>query len=173
MYEVERRLRRWVSAGDRRYRRATCRLRTLPDFVILGAQRAGTRTLDPEGNDPVDPSTTIEGFDDPRGDARRFSYLARGRYAEQLDRWFAAYPVEQLLVVETAGLSDGSAVRRVLDHIGLSVDRRIVVESRNVAPHPPAPIAVRQALTDYYAPHDSALRTLLGREMTWMSHSAG
>ena len=34
------------------------------------------------------------------------TYLARGRYAEQLERWFAVFPREQLLVVPSADLDD-------------------------------------------------------------------
>ena len=34
----------------------------------------------------------------------RFSYLSRGRYAEQLERWLTHYPSSSLLVVESADL---------------------------------------------------------------------
>jgi hypothetical protein len=41
---------------------------------------------------------------DPDYDAKallRYSYVARGRYAEQLDRWLAVFPPEQLLVLRS------------------------------------------------------------------------
>lgn len=39
----------------------------------------------------TDPSYRSEAF-------QNWSYLARGRYAEQLERWFAAFPREQMLI---------------------------------------------------------------------------
>ena len=33
------------------------------------------------------------------------SYLARGRYAEQLERWLEVFPEEQLLVIPTEDLT--------------------------------------------------------------------
>ena len=40
---------------------------------------------------------------------QRFSYLARGRYAEQLERWLAFYPRERLHVAAFRGPGAGSA----------------------------------------------------------------
>lgn len=51
----------------------------------------------------------------------RFSYLARGRYAVQLERWLAHFPREQLLVVRSEDLYTDPAVtfRRIVEHIGV------------------------------------------------------
>src|SRR5947207_13676717 len=45
-----------------------------------------------------------------------YTYAARGRYAEQLERWFAAFPPEQLLVLLTDDLAADTpgTYRRVL-----------------------------------------------------------
>lgn len=50
-----------------------------------------------------------------------YTYLARGRYAEQLERWFAAFPRERVLVLLTDELADDSAAtyRRVLDFLAV------------------------------------------------------
>ena len=52
-----------------------------------------------------------------------YTYLARGRYAEQLERWFASFPREQLLVLLTDELAQdpAGAYRRVLDFLGVEV----------------------------------------------------
>src|SRR5262249_53440192 len=49
-----------------------------------------------------------------------YAYLARCRYAEQLERWLAAFPREQLLVLLTDELADDTAgtYRRVLGFLG-------------------------------------------------------
>ena len=49
---------------------------------------------------------------DPRAFSRAWwdhTYVARGRYAEQLERWLAAFPREQLLVVRTEDLGERPA----------------------------------------------------------------
>jgi hypothetical protein len=50
------------------------------------------------------------------------AYAARGLYAEQLERWFAVFPRERLLVLTADELADDtdSAYRRVLEHIGVA-----------------------------------------------------
>jgi hypothetical protein len=50
-----------------------------------------------------------------------YTYLARGRYAEQLERWFAVFPRDQVLVLSTDELADDTAAtyRRVLDFLGV------------------------------------------------------
>lgn len=56
-------------------------------------------------------------------DLVRFSYLARGRYVEQLHRLFAHFPQPQVLILPSALFrSDPSAfVASVLSHIGVSL----------------------------------------------------
>src|SRR5919197_2030341 len=50
-----------------------------------------------------------------------YTYVARGRYAEQLERWFAADPREQLLVLLTDDLAADTAgtYRQVLEFLGV------------------------------------------------------
>lgn len=52
---------------------------------------------------------------------RRFSYLSRGRYAEQLERWLAVYPRDQLLVLESERMFEQplDVHRQVLLFLGL------------------------------------------------------
>lgn len=49
---------------------------------------------------------------------RQFSYVARGRYAEQLTRWYAHIPPERLLVVRTEQLDARHG--DILDFLGLA-----------------------------------------------------
>jgi hypothetical protein len=98
-----------------------------------------------------------------------FTYLARGRYAEQLERWFALFPREQLLVVSSADLHDRPAetYAEILGHIG--------VEPHELASYPhlfsreysPMPDDARARLTEYYAEPNRRLYELLGRDFGW------
>lgn len=54
------------------------------------------------------------------GDPRNL-FVARSRYATQLERWLAHYPQDQVLVLSAEELRDhrGDTVRAVLEHVGL------------------------------------------------------
>ena len=65
---------------------------------------------------------------DPRYFSREWwshTYRARGRYAEQLERWLAVFPQEQLLIVPSDDLADdpAGAHARVLDFLGAPPQR--------------------------------------------------
>jgi hypothetical protein len=102
----------------------------------------------------------------------RFSYLARGRYAEQLERWLAHYPRERLLVLRSEDLlaDPVATVRRALEFLGLDAgdDARIAAERRNVGGYEAGlDPSLRRRLVDYFEPHNARLRELLGMEFGW------
>lgn len=98
-----------------------------------------------------------------------FTYLARGRYAEQLERWLAVFPREQLLVLASEQLRRDPAATyaRVLEHLGAG--------PHDLPSYPPifereyAPMkqATRLRLEQYYAPHNERLSVLLGEDLGW------
>jgi len=99
-------------------------------------------------------------------------YLAAGRYAENLIRWFAVFPRERFLILTLDQLETdtGNIAMQVYTHAGLDPARGLPV-----VPHAnsykirnggngltrPAPGIVTM-LRDFYAASDSALATLLG-----------
>jgi hypothetical protein len=102
----------------------------------------------------------------------RFSYLARGRYAEQLERWLACYPRERLLVLRSEDLAaePSASLRRALAFLGLDAGPgdALRVERRNVGGYDAAlDPALRRRLADYFAPHDARLHELIGMEPGW------
>ena len=97
------------------------------------------------------------------------TYLARGRYAEQLERWFAVFPRTQVLVLLTddlAGDPRGSH-RRVLEFLG--------VEPRDLASYPrifqrdyaDMSAATRAHLEESFAEPNARLAALLDRDLPW------
>ena len=99
-----------------------------------------------------------------------FTYLARGRYAEQLERWFALFPREQLLVVSSVDLHDRPAETygEILEHIGVEshgLDSYPHVFSRE---YEPMPAGARARLSAYYAEPNRQLYELLGRDFGWL-----
>ena len=99
------------------------------------------------------------------------SYAARGRYAEQLERWFAAFPRERFLVLESDALREdpASAFADVCRFLGLSPWRPAAFESRNVGGEKdrPSPATVER-LRAHFRPHDERLAALLGKRLRWM-----
>jgi hypothetical protein len=108
----------------------------------------------------------------------RISYVARGRYAEQLERWLALFAREQLLILTSDELfadPDGtmSRVTRFLeipDHRARSYPR--LGGGGGVGDYPPMDPATRQRLARVFEPHNRRLEELLGRKLDWTRPAA-
>jgi hypothetical protein len=140
---------------------------TARGLETLGFQAA----LDAEPERLADEQERLVADPSYRSDAhRRWSYASRGRYADQLERWLAYYPREQLLVLRSDDLYDRPADThaRVLEFVGL----------------PPAPLdayprytrrasagdmsdTARARLIADFGPHNRRLASLLGWDPGW------
>ena len=98
-----------------------------------------------------------------------YTYLARGRYAEQLERWLAVFPREQLLVLASERLRADPAATyaRVLEH--LRADPFDLPDYPPVFEREYAPMAeeTRRRLEEVFAPHNERLYALLGENLGW------
>ena len=97
------------------------------------------------------------------------TYKARGRYAEQLERWLAVFPAEQLLVVPSDDLSDDSAgtharVLEFLDARPHRLDSYPRVYERQYEPMSPE---TRERLAAEFEEPNRRLYELLGRDLGW------
>lgn len=98
-----------------------------------------------------------------------YTYAARGRYAEQLERWFAVFPREQVLVLLTDELAADTAgtYRRTLEFLG--------VDPRGLDSYPrifereyeEMGSGVRARLEEGFAEPNRRLVELLGRQLPW------
>jgi len=126
------------------------------------------------GNEPLDFVAAIEAeegrlADDPAGFHRRHhSYVARGRYAEQLERWFTHVGRDRILVLRSEDLfADGqSQLDAVTDFLGLRRHHLDTLEARNLADYE-REIPHADALRARFAPHNERLSELLDRDMGW------
>ena len=100
---------------------------------------------------------------------QHFSYLARGRYAEQLEGWFAEYPRGQFLVLRFEDLARDAlgVLNTTLGFLGLPPATKVSLEARNTRKYPPMADATADRLRDYFEPHNRRLEALLGRPTGW------
>jgi Sulfotransferase domain len=97
------------------------------------------------------------------------TYKTRGLYAEQLERWFAIFPREQLLVLSNEELADDThgTYARVLEHIGAPPHRLADYPRVFDRVYGEMQPATRQRLSEYFAEPNRRLSELLGRDFGW------
>ena len=90
--------------------------------------------------------------DNRRSSARRYSYLKRGLYAEQLEAWLAHFPRENLLVLRTEDMrADGNrTLNRAFAFLGLPPHRLPLGEFMGQRRHAIDP-ALRKRLQSHFA----------------------
>jgi hypothetical protein len=98
-----------------------------------------------------------------------YTYRARGRYAEQIERWLEVFPREQLLVIpsEDLGSDPDGTYARVLDFVGAAphhLDAYPRVFERQYEPMRPE---TRSRLAMDFAEPNERLYALLGRNLGW------
>lgn len=114
-------------------------------------------------------------------DYRRYSYLTRGIYVDQLQRWLNHFQKEQFLILRSEDLYSNPAevVRLTLEFLG--VPERDIKTNKDYKQYrlarktgylskdkPPAmDPEIREYLIDYFKPHNARLSALLGRDFGW------
>ena len=98
-----------------------------------------------------------------------FTYLARGLYAEQLERWQAAFGREQLLVLANEELSAEPAATyaRVLEFLGAPPHELEDYPRVFDREYPDLDPATRERLAGYFAEPNRRLYELLGHDLAW------
>jgi hypothetical protein len=100
-----------------------------------------------------------------------YTYLARGRYAEQLERWLAVFPREQLIVVgsDELAVEPGRAYARVVEFLGAwphELDSYPRVYEQHYGAMQPD---TRRRLAQYFADPNRRLYALLDRDFGWQA----
>jgi hypothetical protein len=98
-----------------------------------------------------------------------YSYLARGRYIEQLEKWFALFPRRQILILPSEELytSPATAYRQAVEFLGLSAWEPDDFSVYKQGVYEQMPYAVRQHLVDYYRPYNQRLYDCLNMTFDW------
>lgn len=101
-----------------------------------------------------------------------FSYKARGRYAEQLSRYFGFFSRDRILVLSSKALFEKTdeTLARIFTFFDVEGSIRSVRDQRpkNVGTNKSAvETSVREYLANYYAPHNETLYAMLGEQVDW------
>jgi hypothetical protein len=98
-----------------------------------------------------------------------YSYLARGRYAEQLQRWFDSFPREQILIVESGRFfADTDAqFRAICRFIGIAERSLAAYPAVGQGRHSADDEEAAKFARDYFHRHNAALYDLLGERYGW------
>jgi len=109
---------------------------------------------------------------DPRYFSREWwshTYKARGRYAEQLERWLAVFPREQLLVLpsDDLGSDPARAHAQVLEFLGASPQRLDFYPRVYEREYEPMNPETRERLAAEFEEPNRRLYELLGRDLGW------
>jgi sulfotransferase family protein len=97
------------------------------------------------------------------------TYRARGLYVEQLERWLAVFPEEQLLVIASEDLlaRPGETYARTLQFLGVAPHDLPAYPRVFNRDYPDMSPETRRMLNEYYAEPNRRLFALLGRELDW------
>lgn len=97
------------------------------------------------------------------------SYLARSRYAEQLERWLRHFEREQLLILgaEDSFQEPGATVATAQEFLGLDLVPPSDSTARNIRSYAPIADDLRKRLQAEFEPHNQRLYELAGREFGW------
>lgn len=98
------------------------------------------------------------------------SYLSKGRYAEQIERYLQFFPIEQILLLpsESFFADPAQTLRLVFDFIGVDANYKIEdLAPQNVSKKPKLAFDVYEYLEDYFREHNRALYELVERDFGW------
>jgi len=109
--------------------------------------------------------------DYPGNNHRRFSYLARGRYEEQLRRWFKLFPKEQFIFIKSENLYSDSEnqLNRVFRFLGLpdySLKEYKKFGASEIKKNKVGK-ELKKKLVDHFSPYNRRLYSLLDQDFKW------
>jgi hypothetical protein len=100
---------------------------------------------------------------------RRFSFLARSRYSEQLPLWYQHFANDQILIFKSEDYfkDPTGTFQQVFEFLGLSPFDIVLKKEHSVSDYPPMKPETRNQLQEYFKPFNQELYKLTGRDFGW------
>jgi len=110
-----------------------------------------------------------QGDDEAHMVFRNFGYKARGRYAEQLQRWFNRFSLDQFLILKSEDLftDPEQFCKRVYDFLELPDFELAKYENANPGRYSDADTRIIKELDEYFASYNQELYDLIGINFGW------
>ncbi len=95
---------------------------------------------------------------------QRFSYLARGRYVEQLDRWMRYFPKKKMYITTTERFAreTQTVCSEIFDFLGMTPVKIHKVKRYNAHDYEPLNLSDEKWLADYFLPFNCKLADSYG-----------
>jgi hypothetical protein len=99
----------------------------------------------------------------------RYSYLNLGIYVDQIKRWYAYFPKEQILILTLDDLAKDPqrVVNEIFAFLELPPCDNIQFGNSKETYYEPMKPETRQRLVEYFRPYNQQLRELLNRDFAW------
>jgi hypothetical protein len=103
---------------------------------------------------------------------RYFSYVARGRYAEQIRTWLTHFPRESFVFLDSAVLfaNPRETWQLTASFLGIDPEPAPSFTVHNAGGDVPLPAWERARLRDVFTASDRDLENVVGRSFSWMSN---
>jgi hypothetical protein len=100
---------------------------------------------------------------------QHYSYLSRGIYVDQLERWMRVFPSEQLLILRSEQLyaEPAATIGQVMSFLGIPTPTPKVNRQHSAPTYAKLDAAMRERLVEYFKPHNRRLSDYLGRRFDW------
>jgi hypothetical protein len=100
---------------------------------------------------------------------QHYSYLLRGRYAEQLEVWFSVFPRSQFLILDSASFfaDPAATLCRVCQFLEVPPHSLPSYEAIGSRDSPDIDPGLKKRLKQYFRPYNARLWSLLGEEFLW------
>jgi hypothetical protein len=100
---------------------------------------------------------------------RHFSYLTRGIYIDQLERWTAFFSLERFMILKSEDFfsSPDKILMEVFAFLGVGNSPVKVLNKLSLAAYPRMQPETREKLVNYFKPYNQRLYDFLGRDFGW------
>lgn len=101
---------------------------------------------------------------------QRYSYQERGKYVDQLKRWFQYFSKDQILVITSDELKESTleTMTKVFTFLGIEPLQELIPFPAGHEPYPEMDQVLRKKLLRKFRFYNKALEELLGRQFTWV-----
>lgn len=100
---------------------------------------------------------------------RSHSYLARGVYVIQLERYFKYFERQKMLILKSEDFYNDpiTAAKKTFEFLGLPTNDLKLIRRHNAIDYPKMNPETRQKLIEYFRPYNEKLYSLLGVDFEW------